>query len=123
MKTLSTWFRATKWSVLAAAAVLVLGLASMGLLGAALYFPVAPVLRQLGLPGQDQWHGDWVWPTVIGTGMAWSVGFLLAGAANHWLLLRRWSAASRGLIYLGVLWCWALTVWFVCLEFSPARPV
>ena len=115
------WTHTTRWSTVAFAGFLVLGLLSMGLLGAVLYYPVAPLLR-LRFPAQDEWRGDWVWPAVIGVGMAWSLSFLLAGAVNHWLVRRGCPNPARRLAYLGVLWLWALVVWFVCLESSPVRP-
>ena len=40
---------------------------------------------------------------------------------NYWLAQRSLPAAARHLVYLGVLWLWALLVWFLCLEFSPVR--
>ena len=113
------WTHTVRCSTVAGGVFLVLGLLSMGLLGAVLYYPVAPVLRR-HFPPQSQWHGDWVWPVVIGVGMGWSVGFLLAGATNHWLVRRGWPTL-RGLLSLGVLWSWDLAVRFVCLELSPVR--
>lgn len=114
------WLRTTWRSTVAFGVFLALGLLSMGLLGAVLYYPVAPLLRWR-FPPQDQWHGDWVWPAVIGVGMGWSLGFLLAGLTNHWLVQRDCPTGPRRAVYLGVLWLWALVVWFVCLEFSPVR--
>ena len=121
MSALRYWVPALKKSVLAFAATLMLGFASMGFLGLTLYYPVAPVLW-LRFPPQEQWHGDWVWPAIIGVGMAWSVGFLIAGVANHFLVRRRLQASLRRLAYLGVLWLWALLVWTVTLTFAPNQP-
>ncbi|GHN03208.1 hypothetical protein WSM22_46970 [Cytophagales bacterium WSM2-2] len=45
----------------------------MGALGAALYYPAAFLLKKF--PAFSDWHGDWVWPTVIMVGMLWSFGF------------------------------------------------
>lgn len=112
--------RITRRSTIAFGASLALGLLSMGFLGIALYYPVAPVLL-LRFPPQDRWRGDWVWPAIIGVGMGWSLGFLLAGATNAWLVQRAWPTTLRRLIYLGVLWGWALVVWFACLTFSPVQ--
>ena len=115
------WISAIKKSVFAFVAVLVLGFGSMGLLGAALYYPVAPVLR-LRFAAQDQWHGDWVWPAVIGAGMAWSVGFLIAGAANHFLAKQRRGIFLRSLVYLGILWWWDLIDWTLTLALAFDQP-
>ena len=121
MRALRFWFRAIKRSVFAFAATLIIGFASMGLLGAVLYYPVAPVL-QLQFASQDTWHGDWVWPAVINAGMAWAAGFLIAGVVNYFLGKRRLRASLRCLIYLGVLWLWDLVVWTLTLVFAPSHP-
>ncbi|MFV0678856.1 hypothetical protein [Ottowia sp.] len=57
------------------------GLLGMGLLGLALYYAVLPALWPWFLP-ESQWHGDWVWPAMIGVGMLWSLGFLIARVLN-----------------------------------------
>jgi hypothetical protein len=80
----------------------------MGVLGAALYAGVSPVLGRFASP-LDDWHGDWVWPALIGAGMAWAPGFLLAGWLHpRWRRPPRWWPP---LAYAGVLWLWALLVW------------
>ena len=110
---------AIRWSVLACVAGVALAFLSMGLLGLGLYVAVSPVTR-LRFPGMDEWHGDWVWPATLGAGMLWSFGFLLAGWLNHRLRTRtgvgRW---PRRLAYLGVLWLWALLVWWLLLAGAP----
>ena len=121
MRALRFWLHAIKWSAFGFAATLLLGFVSMGLLGLALYYPVAPVLR-LRFAAQDAWLGDWVWPAVIGVGMGWSVGFLIAGVVNHFLVKQGWRASLRGLTYLGLLWLWDLVVWTLTLTFAPVRP-
>ena len=115
------WIPALKKSVIAFVTTLVLGFASMGFLGIALYYSVAPVLWLRFAP-EDRWHGDWVWPAIIGVGMAWSVSFLIAGVANHFLVRRRLRASLRRLAYLGILWLWALLVWTLTLMFAPNQP-
>ena len=104
-----------KWSFVAFVATAVLGLVGMGLLGFALYYPVAPVLA-LRFPPHATWHGDWVWPTVIVVGMAWSLGFIFAGALNLALEARDASQWLRTLAYITVLWLWALLLWWVALQ-------
>lgn len=60
---------AMKWSVVAFAAALVLGLLGMGMLGAALYYAWYPVLvPSYGNPNSD-WAGDWVWSAMIWAGV------------------------------------------------------
>ena len=100
-------------------AVGVLAVLSMGLLGAGLYVLVSPVTR-LWFPPLDDWSGDWVWPAVIGVGMAWAPGWPLAA----WVVrrLQRQGLAARGLpllAYAGVLWVWALAVWWLVLAHAP----
>ena len=121
MRALRFCLHAIKWSAFGFAATLLLGFVSMGLLGLALYYPVAPVLR-LRFAARDAWLGDWVWPAVIGVGMGWSVGFLIAGVVNHFLVKQGWRASLRGLTYLGLLWLWDLVVWTLTLTFAPVRP-
>ncbi len=110
--------RAIKGSVIACGIVLALGLLGMGSLGILLYYLVSPVLS-LRFPSMENWHGDWVWPAVIGVGMAWSFGFLVAGVVNYFLMGRQISRIPRRLIYLGILWLWDLVVWFLVLAFAP----
>jgi hypothetical protein len=112
---LRTAWRTMKRSLIAFGVALALGLLGMGALGMALYYPVAPVLA-LQFVGPDDWHGDWVWPALIGVGMAWSFGFLLAGWVNLRLQARPWPPAIRRGAYLAVLWGWALVLWWVTLR-------
>ncbi len=121
VSTLRFWGHAIKGSIIAFASALVLGFVSMGFLGAVLYYPVAPVLRLRFAP-RNEWHGDWVWPAVLGVGMAWSAGFLIAGVVNHFLVRQQLRAALRGLVYLGILWSWALVIWTLTLTFAPNNP-
>jgi hypothetical protein len=104
----------TKRSVAAFVIVLLLGLLSMGVLGAALYYPVYPLLSPFfGDP--NDWHGDWVWPSVIVAGMGWSSSFLLAGFLNMSLEKRGWSAQVRRVIYVAILWLGAALIWLIIL--------
>ena len=96
-------WRTMKRSLIAFGLALVLGLLGMGALGMALYYPVAPVLAWR-FAGPDDWHGDWVCPALIGVGMGWSFGFLLAGWVNLRLQARPWPVAIRRGAYLAVLW-------------------
>lgn len=90
-----------------------LGLFSMGLLGAVLYYPVSFLLRKF--PSLDDWTGDWVWPAVIGVGIFWSVGFLLGGVVWHYLAKITSSKAILCCAYIFVLWLWAAIVWYIVL--------
>ena len=119
---LGAWWRVLKpvrWSLLACLVSLLLSVLSMGLLGAGLYLLVSPV-TSLFFPGMDDWHGDWVWPAVIGVGMAWSPAFLLAAWVNCKLRARagfpRWALP---VVYAGVLWLWALALWLLVLSGAP----
>jgi len=49
----------TKFSIIAFFIILGLGLMSMGLLGALLYYPVSFLFTSY--PDLNDWHGDWVW--------------------------------------------------------------
>lgn len=95
---------------MAAITVAALGLLSMGLLGALLYYVAAPALWPL-FGNFNDWHGEEVWPATIFAGMLWSVSFLVAG----WLNKRQESLGRprwrRRLSYLGVLWVGAVLVW------------
>ncbi len=91
-----------------------LGLFSMGGLGGAICFLVSPVLSPI-YGDFDSWHGDWVWPAMIGSGMAWAFGFLGAGFLNLRLERKGLAPVLRRTIYVAVLWCWALGVWWIIL--------
>ena len=106
---------ATKRSCWAFVVAVLLGLLSMGLLGAALYYGVAFAFPA-AFPSIDDFRGDWVWPAFIAVGMGWSLGFLPAGALN--LRLERGGVAApwRRLVYGFVLWAWAWLLWLVTLS-------
>lgn len=103
-----------KRSLVAFVVTLALGLLSMGALGMSLYYAVSPVLR-LRFPGDDAWHGDWVWPAAISSGMVWAFGFLVAGVVNKRLAARDTGPIVRRVVYAALLWVWALGVWAVIL--------
>ncbi len=109
-----TYIVATKRSVWAFLVAGVLGLFSMGLLGWALYYAVCLALPH-SYPNIDAIHGDWVWPTFIGVGMAWSFGFLLASALNLRLERSGITIAWRRVTYVLVLWVCALLLWLGAL--------
>lgn len=103
----------TKFSIIAFIVTLALGFLSMGVLGLLLYYPVSFLFN--AYPNPDEMHGDWVWPAMIGTGMFWSIGFILAGLLNHYIkkfLISKWPLR---LIYIFVLWMWAAFIWYVTL--------
>jgi hypothetical protein len=103
-----------KRSVIAFMVALVLGLLSMGLLGALLYYAVYPVLAPFfGNP--NDWHGDRVWPSVILAGMGWSFSFLGAGLLNLRLEKAGWRLTARRAVYLAILWLGAVVIWLVIL--------
>lgn len=113
---------AIKWSLLAFAAVLVLGLLSMGALGGAIYYVCYPLLAPF-YGNLNDWRGDWVWNATIWAGMLWSVSFLAAGFLNLRLETRGISACSRRAAYAAVLWIGALAVWTLLLltQYVPAE--
>jgi hypothetical protein len=106
--------RHIRWSVAAFVASAVLAVLAMGALGGALYLAVAPLVP--GAPASiDQLSGDWVWPAMIVTGLAWSPSWLLAGALAHRLRVRAAPLALRVAIYAAVLWLAAWLVWSIAL--------
>jgi len=106
-----------KRSLVAFFVTLVLGLLSMGALGMLLYYAVSPVLR-LRFPGEDAWHGDWVWPAAISSGMVWAFAFLAAGVVNKRLTANNARPIVRRVVYVSLLWVWALGIWAVLLGAS-----
>jgi hypothetical protein len=101
-------------SVVAFAVTLALGLLSMGLLGAGLYYAVRFALPP-SLPHIDSIGGDWVWPAVIMIGMLWSISFLIAGGLNYRLIAGGIKTGLRRVIYVVVLWLWAFLLWLIAL--------
>jgi hypothetical protein len=102
--------RPDRRSLVRAAIALVLGFLSMGALGAALHVLVSPTLPAPYRRVNDL-TGDWVWPAMITVGMAWSVGFLVAGALDRVLATHDRPRALRLAAYLTVLWSWAAILW------------
>jgi len=72
-----------KFSIIACIITFALGILSMGLLGTALYYSVSFLFSSY--PTLNDWNGDWVWPSMIGVGMIWSLGFIFAGITWHYL--------------------------------------
>jgi hypothetical protein len=101
-------------SAIAFVIALALGLLSMGLLGAGLYYAVMLALPAT-LPHLDAIGGDWVWPAVILVGMLWSIGFVFAGALNRLWVARSTKPFVRRLCYALVLWLWAYVLWLIAL--------
>ncbi|TAG03848.1 MAG: hypothetical protein EAZ43_05670 [Betaproteobacteria bacterium] len=106
--------KSTPRSAIAFVVVLALGLLSMGLLGAGLYYVVMVALPPT-LPHIDTISGDWAWPAVIVIGMFWSVGFLIAGALNARWIARGMKPYWRKLCYVIALWLWAYLLWLIAL--------
>jgi hypothetical protein len=105
-------------SAIAFVVTLALGLLSMGLLGAALYYAVLLALPR-SFPHIDSIGGDWVWPAVILVGMLWSVAFLIAGWLHSRLIARGMATGSRRTIYVIVLWLWAYALWAIAIFSRP----
>ena len=107
-------------SWLAALAVVLLGVVSMGALGGLLYFAVAPVVWPV-FGNLNDWRGDGVWPATVAVGMLWSLGFVLAGWLNQRWLARGWSPRRRRLAYAAVLWLGAALLWVLVAATSDIR--
>jgi len=100
----------TKFSIIAFMITAALGFGSMGFLGLGLYYPVAFLFSSYR--DIDNWHGDWIWPTIIIVGMLWSLGFIIAGVAWHYLIKKIGSLLVLRVIYILVLWLWAAFLWY-----------
>lgn len=87
------------------------GLLTLGATGAVLYYAVA-LFIPVDHPPLDDWRGDWVWPTMIAVSVAWPLGFVFAGALNHWQAARARPTWLRVVSYLAVLWLWAYLLWW-----------
>lgn len=114
LKQIFGMFLQIKRSLIAFFAVLALGLLSMGLLGAGIYYAVYPLLSPFfGNP--DDWNGDWVWPSAIMAGMLWSFSFIVAGLVNLRLMQSRWGKLPRRMIYISLIWLGAGLIWMIIL--------
>lgn len=107
----------TKFSIIAFAISLGLGLLSMGALGYGLYYLVKPVLGNR----IEELSGDASWPSMILAGMAWSFGFLIASVALYYLKRYALPAAILYLIYATLLWFWILLIWWWLIEFKIVK--
>lgn len=104
-----------KFSIIAFAIALILGLMSLGAEGYAIYFVV-----EFALPSSiDTIKGDVVWPSTILAGMAWSAGFLIAG----WICMRIRTQRKLTIaaVYLIVLWIWAYLVWWAIIDLKVVQ--
>ncbi len=106
--------RTTKWSVIAFFVTGALGLLSMGGLSFGLYYLVAFLFSNY--PDINTWHGDWVWPAMIGAGLLWAFGFAWAGILLFFLSKILESFVLRCLIYIFILWFWAAVVWGILIK-------
>ncbi len=113
----------TKFSIIAFVVVAILGLFSMGLLGAGLYYTV--VFLHDVYPPLNDWRGDWVWPTTIMVGMVWSLGFLFAGVVRSYCNHYMQSIALLRTVYIFILWLWASITWAIALllAYQPNVPL
>jgi hypothetical protein len=103
-----------RWIVIAFALTAALSVLAMGALGAGLYMAVAPLLP--GAPSSiDALSGDWVWPAMIVTGLAWSPAWLLVGVADRSLRGRAVGLPLRIAAGVLVLWLAAWLVWWIAL--------
>jgi hypothetical protein len=55
-------------------------------------------------PTPNDWRDDWVWPATLFAGIAWSVGFLLAGMAWYYFARSIFSFVALHFFYAAVLY-------------------
>ena len=112
-----------RFSLLGFILCIVLSLLSMGLLGTALFFVAAPTL-EIFFPQMSSdlntISGNWVWPTMIGMPLLWSVGWLMAGRAYLHVDALDWTNMTKKTGYVVILLIWNLLVWLFLL--SMIRP-
>ena len=104
-----------RFSLISFIITLAMGLLSMGFLGIGLYYLVSPFLN-LVFPRFDSLHGDWVWPALIMSGMAWSFAFLVAGWVYLHLTRFDWTKMTKVLSYVFILLLWDLILWAMILS-------
>jgi len=104
-----TWTFNIKFSSIAFFVTAIMGLLSMGALDGILYYPVSILFASY--PTIDDWHGDWVWPTLIMAGMLWSFGFVIAAVAWYYLCKITQSNVLLTAVYAAILWLWAALLW------------
>jgi hypothetical protein len=104
-----------KFSIIAFAITLILGLMSMGAEGFGVYYAV-----EFALPVSiNSIQGDTLWPSTILAGMAWSIGFLVAGFVCTRVATRR--KYVIGFVYLIVLWIWTYVVWWAIIALKVVQ--
>lgn len=102
-----------KFSIIAFVIALIIGLMSMGLQGYGVYYAVG-----FALPVSiESIHGDTLWPSTILAGMAWAIGFLIAGL----LTARLRNRSLVVIVYLLVLWAWAYLVWWAIIDLKVVQ--
>lgn len=104
----------TKFSAIAFITTAILGLFSIGALGAGLYYPVSFLFKSY--PTLNDWRGDWVWPVMIGAGMLWSFGFVFGGLAWHFFYEQIHSVVLLRIMYVLILWIWAALIWYMLIK-------
>ena len=92
----------------------------MGMLGILLFYISIPILF-LFYPDVGAMTGDEVWPSMIATGVLWSLGFLAAGWVNKNIVRDRLGQIPRSILYLAVLWLSAALLWLVMLASQDIR--
>jgi hypothetical protein len=107
------------WPSLVAALLVAVGaVLSMGLIGLVLYYLASPALT-VWFPPLAAWDQSLVWPAIIAAPIVWAPAFVLAGVLNDRFARRGWRRRRRILLYLGVLWLWAVAAWSVVLIANP----
>lgn len=104
-----------KFSLLAFAVTLVLGLLSMGAEGYGVYYAV-----EFALPVSiESLQHDTVWPSVILAGMAWSIGFLIAGYIS--IKIKTQNKFVIWVLYPIILWMWTWLVWWAIIALKVVQ--
>jgi len=102
-----------RFSIIAFAIALILGLMSLGMEGLGIYYAV-----EFALPVSiDSIQGDAVWPSVILAGMAWAPAFLLAG----WICQRINNKLLVWTTYILILWAWDYFIWWAIIALKVVQ--
>jgi len=107
-----------RFSIIAFILSIILSVISMGFLGAGLFFIAAAPLNIL-FPNvssdMNTWHGDWIWPAMIGMPIIWSFAFLIAGAVCLHLQKLDWTDLTVKTSYIVILLIWNFLIWLLLL--------
>ncbi|MGK0270420.1 MAG: hypothetical protein ACI88H_001066 [Cocleimonas sp.] len=107
-----------QFSLIAFIISIVVSLLSIGFLGIGLFYVASPVLT-LFFPSisnnLNTWHGDWIWPAMIGIPIVWSFGFLIAGRMYLHLESLDWTHLTVKTSYIVILLFLNILLWLILL--------